>query len=75
MKKESSVSHTMKTKSVGAGAIFMKRRALEPELCHFYYSSATLVTDNLNTLRAGVRYIRTLISAKNQQLSVALPMP
>jgi len=30
---------------------------------------------NLNTLRAGVRYIRTLISAKNQQLSVALPTP
>jgi len=30
---------------------------------------------SFNTLRAGVRYIRTLISAKNQQLSVALPTP
>jgi len=26
----------MKTKSSGAGAMFMKRRAPEPELCHFY---------------------------------------
>jgi len=34
----------MKTKSSGAraGAIFMKRRAPELELCHFYDSSATL---------------------------------
>jgi len=26
----------MKTKSSGAGAMFMKKRAPEPELCHFY---------------------------------------
>jgi len=26
----------MKTNSSGAGAMFMKRRAPEPELCHFY---------------------------------------
>jgi len=32
-------------------------------------------TNFLNTLRAGVRYIRTSISASNQQLSVALPTP
>ena len=30
---------------------------------------------HFNTLRARVRYIRTLILAQNQQLSVALPMP
>jgi len=35
----------MKTKSSGAwaGAIFMKRRAPEPELCYYYDSSAALV--------------------------------
>jgi len=32
----------MKTKSSGAGAMFMKRRAPEPELCHFYDGSAAL---------------------------------
>jgi len=26
----------MKTNSSGAGAMFVKRRAPEPELCHFY---------------------------------------
>jgi len=36
--------------------------------------SAKSVID-LNTLKAGVQYIRTLISAKNQQLSGALPTP
>jgi len=30
----------MKTKSSGAGAVFMKRRAPEPEVCHFYDSAA-----------------------------------
>jgi len=35
----------MKTKSFGAGAMFMKRRSPDPkpELCHFYDSSAALV--------------------------------
>ena len=32
----------MKTKSSGAGAAFMKRRAPEPEVCHFYDGSAAL---------------------------------
>jgi len=34
----------MKTNSsgTGAGAIFIKRRAPEPELCHFYNVSAAL---------------------------------
>jgi len=34
----------MKTKSSGSGngAMFMKRRAPEPEQCHFYRSSAAL---------------------------------
>jgi len=38
-------SHTYETKSTGAGAgaIFMKRRAPEPELHHFYDGSAYLV--------------------------------
>jgi len=30
---------------------------------------------NINTLRAGLRYIRTSISAKKNKFSVALPMP
>jgi len=30
---------------------------------------------SFNTLRTGVRYIRTSISAKKQQFSVALPTP
>jgi len=38
----------MKTKSFGAGAgaeaMFMKRRAPEPEQSHFYDGSATLLT-------------------------------
>jgi len=46
MKKESSGSGSeatlMKTKSSGAGAMFMKRRASELELCHFYDGSVTL---------------------------------
>jgi len=32
----------MKIKSSGAGAMFMKRRAPEPELCHFYDGFAAL---------------------------------
>jgi len=32
----------MKTRSSGVGAMFMKRRAPEPELCHFYDSFASL---------------------------------
>jgi len=47
MKKESSEAGAthMKTKSpgVGGGAIFMKRRDLEPELCYFHDGSAALV--------------------------------
>jgi len=47
MKKESSGAGVtvMKTKSSGARvrAMFMKRRALEPELCHFYDGFAALV--------------------------------
>jgi len=41
MKKESSRAGAtlMKTKSSGVRAMFMKRRAQEPELCHFYNSS------------------------------------
>jgi len=42
MKKEFSGAMFMKTKSSGAGAMFMKRRAPQPELCHFYDSSAAL---------------------------------
>jgi len=42
MKKKSSGATFMKTKSSGAGAIFMKRRAPESELCHIYNCSATL---------------------------------
>jgi len=46
MKKESSGAGAratlMKTKSSGAGATFMKRRAADPELCHFYDGSAAL---------------------------------
>ena len=37
---------------------------VQHELQHYFY-----------TLRAGVRYIRTLISSKKQQFSVALPTP
>jgi len=33
----------MKTKSAGAGAMFMKRRVPEPELYHFYDGSTALV--------------------------------
>jgi len=33
------------------------------------------IRQEVNTLRARVRYIRTSISAWNQQLSVALPKP
>jgi len=32
----------MKTMSSGAGAMFMKKRTPEPELCHFYDGSAAL---------------------------------
>jgi len=32
----------IKTKSSGAGAMFMKRRTPEPELCHFYDGSAAM---------------------------------
>ena len=38
----------MKTKSSGAGATFMNRRALEPELCHFYDGSAALFLSKHN---------------------------
>jgi len=43
MRKESygARDRLMKTKSSGAGAMFTKRTT-EPELCHFYESSATL---------------------------------
>jgi len=33
----------MKKESSGAGAMFMKRRALEPKLFHFYDGSAALI--------------------------------
>jgi len=36
MKKESSGATLMKTMISGAGAMFMKRRAPQPELCHFF---------------------------------------
>jgi len=46
MKKESSGARAratlIKAKSSGAGAMFMKRRAPEPELCHFYDGSAAV---------------------------------
>jgi len=42
MKKESSGTTLMKTMISGAVAVFMNRRAPEPELCHFYDSSAAL---------------------------------
>jgi len=46
MKNESSGAGTtlMKTKSswAGTGAMFMKRRAAEPVLCHFYDGSTAL---------------------------------
>jgi len=32
----------MKKESSGAGAMFMKRRAAVPELCHFYDGSAAV---------------------------------
>jgi len=41
-KKESSGATLMKTKSSGVGAMFMKRRAPEPELCHLSDGSAAL---------------------------------
>jgi len=46
MKKETFAAGAtqMKTKRNSiAGDMFMKRRALEPELCHFYDGSAALV--------------------------------
>jgi len=42
MKKESAGASHIKDKSSGAGAIFMKRRAPEPALCHFYDGFAAL---------------------------------
>jgi len=44
MKKESSGATLMKNKSSGAGvgAMFIKRRAPEPELCHLSDGSASL---------------------------------
>jgi len=43
----------MKIKSSGAeaGTMFMKRRAPEPEQCHFYDGSAALVTSMLDLWR------------------------
>ena len=37
----------MKKESSGAGALFMKKRAPEPELCHFYDGSAALKLSTL----------------------------
>jgi len=44
MKKETSGAGAivMETKSSGAGIMFVKRRAPEPQLCHFYNGSAAL---------------------------------
>jgi len=39
--------HSWKSKSSGAGAMFMKRRAREPELCHFYDGFAALKKSTL----------------------------
>jgi len=47
---------------LGANALYIEERT-----CDIFKS--------INTLRAGLRDIRTCISAKNQQLSVALPTP
>jgi len=47
MKKESSGAGAMKTKSSGAGVMFMKRKAPEPELCHFCDRSAALKKSTL----------------------------
>jgi len=41
---QSSAATFMKTKSSGAGAMFMKIRAPGPELGHFYDGSAALLT-------------------------------
>ena len=43
----------MKTKSSGAGAMFMKRRALEPELYHFYDGSTALCVRRLLCFQRG----------------------
>jgi len=40
--KESSVAGATLMKTKSSGAIFMKRRASEWELCHFYDSSTAL---------------------------------
>jgi len=37
----------MKTKNSGYGAMLMKRRAPDPELCHFYDGSAALKNSKL----------------------------
>jgi len=47
MKKEISGATRMKTKSSGAGAMFMKGRAPEPEVSHFYDGSAALKLSTL----------------------------
>jgi len=48
MKNESSRAAVVKTNSSGARAVLMNRRALEPELCHFYGSSVCniVLTEN-----------------------------
>jgi len=38
-----SPSHAVKEESSGAGVMFMKGRAPEPELCHFYDDCAALL--------------------------------
>jgi len=44
MKKRAQAEATlMKTKSSGAGTMFIKRRPPKPELCHFYNSSIALL--------------------------------
>jgi len=54
MKKESSGTGVtlIKTMSSGAGvgAMFMKRKALEPELCHFYDGFAALHNPKLRVI-------------------------
>jgi len=47
MKKESSGATPIKTKSSGAGTMFMKRKAPEPELFHFYDGSTALIYKRL----------------------------
>jgi len=49
MKKESfgAGATLMKTKSSEAGAIFMKRRSPDPELCHFYVGSVAMDSTNV----------------------------